>query len=90
MLTHAVTVKAEVALLCYVILLLHGSRFSHAYSCCHRYQWSLLVLQIAEQCASLQAGMCGYLELDMLTTNNLCFLHAGGLMLSAWDFEAVT
>ena len=60
---------------------------SHAH---YRYYWSLLVLSPAEQCAPLQAGMYGYLEIDVPTRNNLCSLHAQGLMLPAWNFEAVS
>ncbi len=89
MLTHAVTVKAEIALPCYVTLLLHRSRLSHADCCCHPYLCLLLVLEPAEQCAPLQAGMCEFIGYGMLTINNLCFLHAKNLMPSAWSSEAV-
>ena len=47
----------------------------------YRYYWSLLVLSPAEQCAPLQAGMYGYLEIDVPTRNNLCSLHA-------WSYAA--
>lgn len=82
--------KAEAALLCYVILLLHGSRLSHAYACCHRYLCLLLVLQPAEQCESLQAGMCGYLETDMLTTNQPLCPACTRYHAVCMDLEAVT